>query len=435
MSPPIVPESAHSEEGMHFVAWALEELGIPVEAVGGTLLISLPEGDRAAFDGKPQIRLANAAEAGAATDHEPLAWEGRFGQWLRGRLAQAGMALHARPLVQPMGVNDVTARLFPAYAVEKGQIHLAGCQLTDHPFLRLSFVAAGNDPSVRHIFVAPDGSAVSDELVPQLGLDELQPILKFPPRLEENALRALIAAGRRIAAKQSSTRDPQATAVEPLAVAVLWVRHAEGRLQFTVRSATATLPFSSWARLLKAEPFVGKESHVSSFRLAATDDDRIEAAEAIGVCQKSGRRVLLQELVHCSVTGLYVLPAFTENCPVSGLPALRGEFAICTRCRQRVSQAVLSDGVCEACRGVAEVSRDDPRLQWIFGENPGLDRWKQWQLAETETAYIAQASRLWKQLLVVVDKESLAIRRLAQRTRLSSTWIDVKDAARDDLLK
>lgn len=418
---------------MRFVSWALSELSIPYEAADGSLLVSLPEADRAIFEGKRQIRLTSATAAQVAAEQEPLAWDGRFGQWLRGRLAQAGMALHARPLDQPMAVNDVTARLFSAYSVEKGQVHLAGCQLTDHPFLRLSFVAPGDD-GVRHIFVAPDGSAVSDELVPQLGLDQLQPILKFPPRLEDNALRALIAAGRRIAAKPSTASDPHATTVEPLAVAVLWVRHAEGRLQFTVGSAMATLPFSSWSRLLKPEPFVGKDSHLSTFRLAATDDDRIEAAEAIGVCQKSGRRVLQQELVHCSVTGLNVLPEFTEKCPVSGLPALRGEFAVCTRCRQRVSQGVLTDGVCEACRSLAKVSRDDPRLVWIFGENPGLDRWKQWQLAETETAYIAQASRLWKQLLVVIDKESLAIRRLAGRNRLSSTWIDVKDAARDDLL-
>jgi hypothetical protein len=414
------------------VEWALAELEIPAKAGDDELIVELPAADQAAFGGKSPLSLATR---GAATDEqEPLAWEGRFGHWLRQRLAKLA-AIHARPLRQPMTVTDVTEKLFGAYTVDGGQIHLAGCQLTDHPFLRLSFAADGAAGEVRHIFVAPDGSSVSDELVPQLGLDELQPIVKHPPRIDDGALRSLIAAGRRIAAKQSTSRDPAVVTVEPLAAAVLWVRHAEGRLQFTIGSATVDCPFSSWAALLKPEPFVGKESGASSFNLGATDDGRIEPAEAIGVCQKSGRRVLRQELVECSVTGVRVLPEFTEVCPVSGRPALRGEFVLCKRCRQRVSKAELSEGICSACRSLAKVSKDDPRLVWIFGEHPGLDRWKQWQLAETQTAYIAQATSLMKQLLLVVEKESLAIRRIAQRSRLSKTWVDLDEASRGDLLK
>lgn len=420
----------HREPAARFVEWALAELEIQFQADEGDLVVNLPAPDQAAFGGNPSIRLA--IHNNGVGDREPLDWEGRFGQWLRQRLAQAE-ALHARPLRQPMAVTDVTAKLFGAYTIEGGQIHLAGCQLTDHPFLRLSF--ASDDGNVRHIFVAPDGSSVSDELVPRLGLDELQPILKHPPRLDNAALRSLVAAGRRIAAKQSTSRDPSAATVEPLAAAVLWVRHAEGRLQFTIGTATTDHPFSSWAALLQPEPFVGKESGVSSFKLAATDEGQVEPVEAIGVCQKSGRRVLRQELVECGVTGMRVLPEFTEACPVSGRPALRGEFAQCQRCRQRVSKGVLSEGVCSACRGLAKVSKDDPRLVWIFGEHAGLDRWKQWQLAETETVYIAQASSLLKQLLVVVEKESLAIRRLAVRNRLSKTWVDLDEASRSDLLK
>ena len=426
-----MPESVHREPAARFVEWALAELDIPFQADEGDLVVSLPATDQAAFGGQSTIRLAAHGNGNGADDREPLDWDGRFGHWLRQRLAQPE-AIHARPQ-QPMAVTDVTAKLFGAYSVEGGQIHLAGCQLTDHPFLRLSF--AGDNGDVRHIYVAPDGSSVSDELVPRLGLDELQPILKHPPRLDDAALRSLIAAGRRIAAKQSTSRDPSAATVEPLAAAVLWVRHAEGRLQFTIGAATTDHSFSGWAALLQPEPFFGKESGVSSFKLAATDEGQIEPAEAIGVCQKSGRRVLLQELVECGVTGMRVLPEFTEVCPVSGRPTLRGEFAQCQRCRQRVGKAVLSEGVCSACRGLAKVSKDDPRLVWIFGEHSGLDRWKQWQLAETETVYIAQASSLLKQLLVVVEKESLAIRRLAVRNRLSKTWDDLDEASRSDLLK
>ena len=333
-----------------------------------------------------------------------------------------------------MSVTDVTGALFSAYSIENGQLHLAGCQLTDHPFLRLSF-ADDDDPSVRHVFVAPDGSSVSDELVAKLGLDELEPITVAPPRLEETGLRSLLAAGRRIAAKQSTARDPEAVIAEPLAITVAWVRHAEGRLQFTIGKHTASLAFNSWAKLLKPQPFLAKYSGTSTFRLAATDDGRIDAADEIAACQESGRRVLKQELVQCSVTGKSVLPDFTETCPVSGRPALRHEFVTCTVCRQRVSKAVMNEGACGACRGLTKVSKDDPRLVWIFGEHPGLDRWNNWQLAETSTVYIAQATALLKRLLVVIEKETLAVRRLATAGRLSATWIDAMDAEHAERLK
>jgi hypothetical protein len=206
-------------------------------------------------------------------------------------------------------------------------------------------------------------------------------------------------------------------------------------LQFAVGAATASLPFSSWAALLRPRSFVGRHSGVATFHLAATDDGRIDAAEQILACQHSGRRVLRQDLVTCSVTGKHVLADFTETCPVSGRPALRQEFVACSCCRQRVSKAVLAEGVCAACRDLTKVSKDDPRIAWILGEHAGLDRWSRWQLAETRTTYVAQASRLLKRLLLVVDKETLAVHRLATANRIATAWIDANDAEQAELLK
>jgi hypothetical protein len=205
-------------------------------------------------------------------------------------------------------------------------------------------------------------------------------------------------------------------------------------LQFTVGSATSSLAFSSWAKLLEPRPFVAKHSGTASFHLAATDDGRVDAAEQIAYCQQSGRRVLRQELVVCSVTGKNVLPDFTEICSVSGGRALRHEFAGCTQCRQRVSRAVMNEGLCAACRGMKRVSKDDARIAWILGEHAGLDRWNRWQLAETATIYIAQAAGLFKRLLLVVDKETLAVRRLATAGRMSAGWIDASEAEQAELL-
>ncbi|HYO24068.1 MAG TPA: hypothetical protein VEQ85_03885 [Lacipirellulaceae bacterium] len=428
----VLPESAHREDAAQFVRWLLGQLQLPVECDGADAVLVLPPQDRDEFAGQQRLRLP--MRGAAAAGQESLAWDGRFGRWLLQRTQQAGSALHARPRVQPMAVSEIAARLFPAYQVDGGQMHLAGCQLTDHPFVRLSFAGDEPDGDIRHVYVAPDGSTVGDQLVPQLGLDDLTPLVKGAPRLDPTRQAALVAAGRRIAVKQSTSRHPDAVAVEPIAVAVIWVRHAEGRVQFAIGAAAAALAFSSWARLLEAPPFQARHSGAQTFHLAATDDGRIDAAEQIEACQQSGRRVLKGELVPCSVTGKRVLADFTAKCPVSGRPALRHEFATCMTCRQRVSKVVMVEGRCGACRTLTRVGKDEPRLAWILGEHAGLDAWNRWRLAETADVYIAEAAGMLKRLLLVVDKETLAVRRLATATRLNSDWAEAPEAERPNYL-
>ncbi|MCH7751010.1 MAG: hypothetical protein IH898_02490 [Planctomycetes bacterium] len=439
----IVPESNHREEIADFVRWALAQLELSWDETDGRGRLPLGEADRAAFAGRSELQLAfepspldSSSDSSGDSIVEPIDLDSRFGNWLVKRLRAVGPAVHVRPSDQPMAVNDVASRLFAAYRVEGGQIHLGGCQLTDLAFLRLSFAASESGrPCIRHVFVSHDGTSVPDELANRLGLLEVEPILKFPPRIDDGALNALIAAGRRIAAKSSSSRDPSATTVEPLVLAVVWIKHASGKLQFTVGETTVEVPFSDWARLVEAPPYVAEHSGASSFHLAATDDGRIDVFDQIASCEHSGRRVLVAELVACCVTGKRVLEEFTELCPVSGNHALIEQFATCSVCRQRVSNVVLINEICDACRQLSKIKIDDPRLVWILGEHPGLDRWSRWRLAETADVYIAQAERLMKRLLVVVDKETLSVRQLATGGRFSASWTPISGDERAEILK
>ena len=421
----IVPESNHSEELADFVRWALAQAELSWDETEGRARLLLDEADRAEFAGRSEL-LLSFEDSASDESTESIAPDGHFFRWLVKRLQAAGPAVHTRPGEQPTAVNDVVSRLFSAYRVEGGQVHLGGCQLTDLPFLRLSFASNdGGRPVVRHVFVSHEGTTVADKLANDLGLLEIEPIHKFPPRIENAALDALIAAGHRIATKSSSTRDPSATTVEPLAIAVVWVKHASGKLQFTVGDTTVETPFSGWARLVEAPPYVGEHSGTSSYHLAATDDGRIDAFDRIAPCEHSGRRVLVDELVECCVTGKLVLEEYTELCPVSGKYALVEQFSACSVCGQRVCKGALSDGTCSACRELSRTKKDDPRLVWILGEHPGLDRWSRWRLAETADVYIAQAERVIKRILVVVDKETLAVRHLATAGWFSTTWVPV----------
>lgn len=431
----LVPESNHSEEHVDFVRWALAQLGNPYTEEADGVRLSLNEADQAAFEGQSELRLAWGL-ASADSSLEPIDFQSRFGRWLLGKLQSLGPAVPTQPRFQPTAINDVASKLLAAYRVEGGQVHLGGCQLEDFPFLRLSFAANEKGrSSVRHIFVAHDGSSVSDELALNLGLLDLEPINKSQPRIDPMTINTLLAAGRRIAAKKSSVRDPSAIVAEPVVAAIVWVKHVSGKILFTVGGATVEHPFSGWAKLIEAQPYVSKNSGASSFHLGATDDGRIDAIDRIVPCECSGQRVLAQELVTCCVTGKHVLEEFTELCPVSGRPTLSDEFATCPICRQRVSNLVWQEKGCDACRQLSKIRANDPRLAWILGEHKGLDRWKRWRLAETQQAYIAQAERLLKRLLIVVDKESLTIRHLATSGKWSSLWTPATGTTRDELLR
>lgn len=433
-SAPVVPESNHRETTIDFVRWALAQLKLDFNENHGTLRLQLPEADQASFAGQTELKLPLQADA-ADESCEAIDLDSRFGQWFLARLHALGPAVSIRPAQQPTAVNDITQKLFAAYQVDGGRAHLGGCQLDDYAFLRLSFVA---NHEIRHTFVAHDGSAVSDDLVRDLGLLDIEPILQLPPRIDDAALQSLITAGRRVAAQTTTLRDPNATTIEPVVASLVWVKHASGHLDFAIDEATVSLPFSGWAKLLQAHPYTSPQTGASSFHLAATDDGRIDVSDQIATCEQSGQRVLRQELVTCSVTGKHVLETFAETCPVSGKPCLTEQFATCPSCQQKVSKLTLEGssekGPCTACRQMTKIKKDDPRLVWIFGEHPGLDRWKHWQLSETKNVYIAQASRWTKRLLVVVDKETLAVHHLATSGKFGSIWVPVAEAVRPELL-
>ena len=180
----------------------------------------------------------------------------------------------------------------------------------------------------------------------------------------------------------------------PWRLLLAWVKHASGHLDFEIGETTVSLPFSGWAKLLQAQPYTSPQSGASSFHLAATDDGRIDTFDQIAPCQQSGRRVLRQELVTCSVTNKHVLEEFTETCPVTGQPCLTEQFATCPTCQQKVGQLALAEGDCTACRQMSKIKKDDPRLVWIFGEHPGLDRWNHWQLSENQKRLHRPSRRL-----------------------------------------
>ena len=65
---------------------------------------------------------------------------------------------------------------------------------------------------------------------------------------------------------------------------------------------------------------------------------------------------------------------------------------------------------------------------------PKLDRWSRWKLSETETGYILVASSWLRQLLLVVDQDSLEVRHAASAGHFLSSWQELPSGEREELL-
>ena len=326
--------------------------------------------------------------------------------------------LNLAPGDQPNTVHEMAERLLPAYTVEGGTVHLAGCLLDDQLFLRVSARQADRSTV---FFLDDKGSKVDPVMVNSLGMNHTVS-LDRPPEQAEEAIRRLSQVAREVLALWFGDEDlPRAIEFAPV-----WCKFAKGKLRFVIGENSVDLSFADWARTLKPPPFVCPHTNHATYHLTVIDDGRIVPVEQVATCQQSRQRVLASELTTCTATGRQVLPKFTETCPVTGQIVLQQEMIPCGICRQKVVPSALRQGHCEACGRLETVSKADPRLARLLGEHPLLDRWRHWCLSESSSAYHLTARGWLRKLLLIVDKDSLDLMLLATGHRFRSGW-DVVD--------
>ncbi len=327
----------------------------------------------------------------------------------------ASAVTHWVPEDQPLRVSDLAQRLLREYRAEGGTVHLAGCTLDELPVIRLPVVFGGRD--VYRIFGSSDelGREVDDPLFYQLGLSRLVAADRpntVSPR-EEGRLLARAAA----AAADMGQGQPVGQADK-----IVWCKYARGKIQFTIGELVSQIPFGGWARTVAPPAYRCPASGQETFAVAATSDGRIVAAEQIGQCQQTGRRLPRCEMVRCAVTDQWVSRELTERCPVSGQMVLKQRLVPCPLCREPVSPQALDHGRCRGCRSLSAVCYDDQRIQPILAKYPLLSRWQWLRLAETETAFLVVAAGFFQRRLLVLDKQSLNIRYAARGNRGLSSW-------------
>ena len=426
------PDS-YSEDAANFTQWALTALRCRLNPQdGGVCEASLPEALRDRWQGKETLLFQTSSNGQAAADNVLAADVGsELFRWAAAQLQAAGPAVHAMPSKQPASVHEISAKLFAHYGFADGHIHLAGCMLKDVPVLRLT-ASPGDDRNnaspLKHHYFDRNGAPLEDDLVAGLHLDDITPLEDRPPSISSSDVESAITAARR-----------HLGPAEPIAAALIWCKHAEGKLAFESGDQTVHLPFEGWARLLAegtSQPPAYKcpLSRQQSYRLGVTDDGRIAAAEGIVACEESGRRVLITEVETCAATGKRVLPEHLTACSASGVRVLQSELVECSQCSQTAAPDAVKGGRCSACRSLSAVRKDDPRMARLLDEYPKLDRWSSWKIAETDANYLLLASSWVRRLLLVVDKQSLEVKHIATSGRVVTSWSELPSGQREELL-
>lgn len=334
-------------------------------------------------------------------------------QWMWQRARIAGAMLRGRPAHQPEAVHEFSSRLFAAYQVDGGQVHLAGCHLRDVPFVRLTFLQNDDPTTVAHRYLDAAGEPISESLVSELGLAEVAPLGDHSHLGSRAEAAAVLETMERGAERRGEHFD---------AATLIGAKWVDGTLQFNIDDQAVRLDFSGWTSTLTPPPYHCAASGLDTFHLAAIDDGRIVAAEAVATCEASGRRVLACEMETCSVTGKRVASDLVVRCPITGEPALESEFAECVVCRQTASKQALTDGICRACREWQRVDATDPRVSRVVDRFPALARYRRFRLNEMGGVLRLMAVGAWRRWLIVLAEHDHSPRAVATRPRFSRTW-------------
>ncbi|MEM6328616.1 MAG: hypothetical protein AAF790_00050 [Planctomycetota bacterium] len=333
--------------------------------------------------------------------------------WLAERLAGHDTLPCFTPRDEPHAVHEFVNPMFAAYTVDGGMVHLGGCHLEDWPMLRLttfSDTAAAGAPGVTHRFFDAEGHAVDAALAEGLRVLEVEAARGQRPRRRREAWRPAIATAT-AGSKQGS----------PAIASLVLAKRAHGRLAVTIGEATHEIEFAGWTRTLTAPPATCPETGVETYHLTALADGRIVAAEAAARCEATGDRRLKRDLATCAVTGKTMGVELTERCPVLGKPVRKDAFGTCPTCSERVARTTLLSQTCLCCHEPPRAARDNDRVAALLGAHAGLRSFGRWRLSETETAVVFRGRKLLRQVLVVVDRKTHAVRECKSRT-LRGKW-------------
>ncbi len=403
--------AVHRESLAAFLEFAAGSIGVASRIDRGVIGLEFEHREHLAWPKPYQVTVAVAAPSIAELPRRVLSpTDGSH--WLWNLVSLERGAIVGHPVAQPEVVHEFSSRLFDAYQVDEGQTQLAGCHLTEVPFLRVTQLAEDNAAEVEHRFFDAAGQRVPESTIAKLKLDRVATLDPHATSLGRPQIESLLA-------------EAPPMGERFVATTVVLAKRAEGAVQFGIREQCARVTFDDWTTTLTAPPFHCAATGIDTFHLAAIDDGRIVAAEAIALCEHSAARVLGRERVKCAVTGKLVDPRLAAVCPTSGAQLLEGELVACHACQQRVSPAVLAGGVCRACRGLPVVRASDTWVAGLVEQFPALAEYRKFQAGTSGGLRRVMAVGLWRRLLIVTPEDANEPTLVAMRQGMAGGWEEV----------
>lgn len=327
-----------------------------------------------------------------------------------------GGAIEAVPADEPTQVASIAHAILKPYRVRDGKVQLAGCVLEAQPFLRITTYQADNDKLSHHWFDR-DGSLLLDELPKRFDIQELVAVESRLRETDGPTVNTWI---------DAVTRDMDREQL--VGATVVWFRQVIGKIRFQFESGVyASLPFNGWAidwaaGWFDSPRFVCPESGIESYNIVCLDDGTVTVAEAVGVCDATGKETLKGELQNCTVSEKSVRSDQLISCPVSGDRLLPNLGDSCAWCRRTVSPAAMMDGRCGDCRKLAPIGVENPVVKSVREQRTGCAKMKHWKGWISDDLAVLVGSNWLREMMVVVSLADMRIIRTAARRRLSTSW-------------
>ncbi len=413
-------DPSHSESWTKFAAWSAEQLGCALSFDGTTYRLVKDHLDEAVGEDQATVStirrrwsLRRSKRETPSTDEiQPLLEADSEREVILGLFSlinQKPEPPNLRPSSQPLAVHEITESLFAAYRLDGGKLHVAGCQLEDIPFLRMTTLAESTDyesSTLIHQFFDTSGQQVAEELINDLGLDQSISCEEIPHRVDEKVL---------------SIRNQLVEQVPVGAISLVWARRASGLLRFEFGEESVDTDFQGWVKTLKPPAAICPQTGVETFHLSTTDNGRIIAAEQIAICEVSGKRYPTEELETCAETGKRVAPDLLTTFAFTGERILKSEMRQCDRCKSWVPASRLSRTGCVVCDSAKRTEELPVPPEELFAGYPKLAK-QTWLAAEAKDRTILVSDGWFRRRVAIVDNATRKLVYLAEASRFSSVW-------------
>ncbi len=406
-----------SESWTKFAAWSAEQLGCALSFDGETYRLVPDQYKEAGGEDQASvstIRRRWSLRRSKQNSEEPrplleVATEEDLLNGLISLINEKPNPPSLRPKGQPQAVHELTDSLFAAYQLDGGKLRVAGCRLEDVPFFRMTTLAENanaESTTLVHRYFDTAGNIVSDSLINDLGLDQVEAYDDATPRLDEK----LVAQG-----KQLSEQENEGV------ISLVWARRASGLLRFEFGEESVDVEFSGWAKTLVAPAVVCPQTGVETFHLSTTDDGQIVAAEQIACCQVSGKRYTSETLETCSETRKRVAPDLLTTFAFNNKKVLKSCLHPCDCCHILIPASKKTRSGCRVCDSAKPNSDSKSQAAELLADYPKLAKQK-WSITEYDGKTILVNEGWFRRRIAVVENQSKRVVYLAESSRLSNVW-------------